>query len=61
LTIKVHAFFIWNAIQYIGVMVSGVKTLHISPTTRQISVAKIPAIFDFNHSLPGFDKPGVDE
>ncbi len=27
LTLKVHAFFIWKAIQYNGVMVSGVKTL----------------------------------
>ena len=27
LTLKAHTFFIWKAIQYIGVMVSGVKSL----------------------------------
>jgi len=35
--------------------------IHISPTTRQISILKIPVIFDLNHSLQGFDKPGVPD
>jgi hypothetical protein len=29
----------------------------IIPTNRQISVLKFAAIFDFNHSLPRFEKP----
>jgi hypothetical protein len=29
----------------------------ITPTKRQISVLKFRAIFDFNHSLPRFEKP----
>ena len=33
--------------------------MHISPANRLISVAKIPAIFDLNHSRQGFDKSGV--
>ena len=31
----------------------------VSPTIRQISVLKIPAIFELNRSLGVFDKPGV--
>jgi hypothetical protein len=27
------------------------------PTNRQISVLKFSVIFDFNHSLPRFEKP----
>ena len=46
------------AVQDIVVMASGMKPL-ITPTIRQISVAKIPVIFDLNRSLQGFDKPGV--
>ena len=31
----------------------------IPPTIRQISILKIPAIFDLNRRLQGFDNPGV--
>jgi len=37
--VKSPRFYIWKAIQYVGVMVSGVKTL-ISPTSRQKYKAK---------------------
>ena len=35
------------------------EDIEVSPTIRYISVTKIPVIFDLNHSLQEFDKPGV--
>jgi hypothetical protein len=49
--VKSPRFFIWKAIQYIGVFVSGVKPL-IPPTTMQISILKIPTMSDFYQNRP---------
>ena len=49
--VKSPHFFIWKAIQDIGVMVYGMKPV-ITPTIMQISGLKIPAIPKNNHSSP---------